>query len=141
MEDAARALAISLSHEHREKLAAYAELVLRWNRFANLTGAPDAPSFVRKFIADALAIAPFVQGERVADLGSGAGLPGVVLAILAPARQAVLVEARARRARFLRQVSIELGLENVEVVGTRSRIGGPGTCPTPSCVRPWAVCG
>ena len=129
LEDAARALAIPLTDLQFAKLTAYAELVLRWNKFANLTGARDAASFARKFIADALAVEAFVRGERIADLGSGAGLPGVVLAILAPTRQVVLVEARARRARFLAQVRIELGLDNVEVAGTRIEQWAPALLP------------
>ena len=129
VEDAARALAIPLTESQLAKLTTYAELVLRWNKFANLTGARDASSFARKFIADALAVDAFVHGDRIADLGSGAGLPGVVLAILAPARQVVLVEARARRARFLAQVRIELGLDNVEVAATRIEHWVPALLP------------
>ena len=96
---AASSLGIPLAPEQSAKLLAYVELVVRWNRFANLTGAQVADEFAGKFIADALAVAAHVQGPLVADLGSGSGLPGLVLAILRPDWQVALVEARARRAR------------------------------------------
>ena len=119
LREAATVLGVSLTEAQLEKLACYAGLVVRWNKFANLTGARDELAFAHKFIADALAVARFVRGPMVADLGSGSGLPGIVLAILEPAWQLVLVEARSRRARFLSQVRIELALDNVQVAATR----------------------
>jgi len=112
-----------------DQLAAYADLVVRWNRHANLTGAQTAAEFAGKFIADALAVAPHVKGPLVADLGSGNGVPGVVLAILEPTHQVFLIEARARRARFLEQVRIELGLANIVVVHDRIENWRPEILP------------
>lgn len=113
--EGAAALGLQLDAPTTGLLARYSELVIKWNRVANLTGARRATDFARKFVVDALAVAPWVEGPQVADLGSGAGLPGMVLAILKPDLRFHLVEPRARRARFLEQARIELGLGNVEV--------------------------
>jgi len=113
--DGARALGRPLEAAQIDGLARYAALVAKWNRVANLTGAQDAAEFARKFIVDALAVRPWIEGREVADLGSGAGLPGMVLAIVLPEVRFHLVEPRARRARFLAQARIELGLANVQV--------------------------
>lgn len=113
--DGARALGQTLDAATLARLARYAALVIKWNRVANLTGARRAEDFARKFIVDALAVVPHVGEGRLADLGSGAGLPGMVIAIVRPGLQCALLEPRARRARFLEQARIELGLDNVEV--------------------------
>jgi 16S rRNA (guanine527-N7)-methyltransferase len=113
--DGARALGQTLEPARLHLLARYCELVIKWNRVANLTGARRATDFARKFVVDALAVRPHVEGAQVVDLGSGAGLPGMVLAIVMPDTHFHLVEPRARRARFLEQARIELGLSNVAV--------------------------
>ena len=123
------ALGVPLTENQTDQLASYVGLVVRWNKFANLTGARDELAFARKFVTDALAVARFVQGPAVADLGSGSGLPGIVLAILEPAWHVALVEARSRRARFLAQVRIELGLGNVTVADTRIEQWQPAQLP------------
>ena len=115
IQEGAQALGQPLADTQRQLLARYCELVIKWNRVANLTGARRATDFARKFVVDALAVRPFVDGRQVADLGSGAGLPGMVLAMVIPETLFHLVEPRARRARFLEQARIELGLSNVEV--------------------------
>lgn len=113
--DGARALGLDLDASVPARLARYSELVLKWNRVANLTGARGVSEFARRFVVDALAVSPWVEGPRVADLGSGAGLPGLVLAVALPALEFHLVEPRARRARFLEQARMDLGLANVRV--------------------------
>lgn len=123
--DGARALQQPLTAEQIALLARYAALVIKWNRVANLTGARRADEFARKFIVDALAVTPYVTGTEIADIGSGAGLPGMVLAIALPTRSFHLVEPRARRARFLEQARIELGLANVQVHCARAEDWNP----------------
>jgi 16S rRNA (guanine527-N7)-methyltransferase len=86
---------------------------------ANLTGADSALAFAREQVVDSLAVVPHVGAGRLLDVGSGNGLPGIVLAIARPALAVTLLEPRAKRARFLTQVRIELGLANVEVVCAR----------------------
>ena len=117
--DAADTLGVALAPGMAASLARYADRVAQWNRTANLTGARDAATFCRRFLADSLAVAPLIEGRCIADIGSGNGLPGVVLAVLKPEAEVRLVEPRARRARFLQQVRIELSLGNVKVVEAR----------------------
>ena len=125
----AEGLGLPLSDTARERLARYAELVIHWNRTANLTGARSVATFCRRFVADALAVSPLIEGSCLADLGSGNGLPGLVLAILAPERSVTLVEPRARRARFLQQARIELALPLVEVANCRVEDWTPRELP------------
>lgn len=117
--EAAAAFGVPLDAAQCALLEQYAGLVAKWQRITNLTGAIDAEAFAREHVLDALAVVPYVQGHRVLDVGSGNGLPGIVLAIARPDLAVCLLEPRARRARFLTQARIELGLARVEVVCAR----------------------
>lgn len=114
-----QALGQVLTEAQLTLLARYAELTLKWNRIVNLTAAPSTTAFVTDHIIDCLAASPHMRGPHIADIGSGAGLPGIVLAIARSADQLYLIEPRAKRARFLTQLAIELELANVMVVGER----------------------
>jgi len=116
---AAPALGITLDETQLSQLTRYAELVDRWRQVTNLTGARSTAAFAREHLVDSLSVVPHLDGGAVLDVGSGAGLPGVVLAVARPALAVTLLEPRQRRARFLTQVKIELGLDNVEVVSAR----------------------
>lgn len=102
-----------------EALAHYLTLLRQWNRVYNLTGIRDARALVERHIVESLALRPLLRGERVADVGSGAGLPGVPLAAAEPCRRFTLIESRAKRVRFLRHVIGSLGLANTTVAHTR----------------------
>ena len=98
----------------------YAEMVLRWNSIVNLTGAKTVSEFVSDHVADGLAVVPFLNKEkRIIDVGSGGGIPGVIIKIMCPKSRITLLEPRARRARFLEQVRIELGLQELDVLGLK----------------------
>ena len=84
-----------------------------------LVGSGSIDAMVRAHIGDCLAAVPFIEGPRLADIGSGAGLPGLVIAITRPQFSVALVESRQRKCRFLRQAVIELGLRNVAVFASR----------------------
>lgn len=111
--------ALALESGQLEQLAAYADLVMRWQRVTNLTAAANALAFTREHVADTLAALPYLRARSIVDVGSGNGVPGIVLAIAQPASRVVLLEPRARRARFLTQARIELGLANTEVIVAR----------------------
>jgi 16S rRNA (guanine527-N7)-methyltransferase len=97
------------------RLLAYLDLIERWNRVYNLTAIRDREAAVIRHLLDSLAVLPHLPAGRVADLGSGAGLPGIVFAICSPQRSVALGESNMKKARFLRQVARELELPAVEV--------------------------
>ncbi|NUS61591.1 MAG: 16S rRNA (guanine(527)-N(7))-methyltransferase RsmG [Lysobacter sp.] len=102
----------------------YVALLVRWNATYNLTAIRDPREMVAKHLLDSLAMHPFVDaiadaGGRLADLGTGPGLPGIPLAIAKPGLQVTLVESNGKKTRFLREAVRKLGLGNVEVVESR----------------------
>lgn len=117
--DGLRTLGLEASANRVERHQAYLGLLAKWNRVYNLTAVRDPGDMVVRHILDSLTVAPFVRGAALADVGSGAGLPGIPLAIQSPERSVTLLEASGKKARFLRQVVIELGLGNVRVVEGR----------------------
>jgi len=117
----ATALGESLSDAALSQFQAYLDTLLLWRQRVSLTGASTAVELVRFHVLDALRIAPLVgPGSRVADLGSGAGFPGVPLAIARPAATVVLVEPRRKRANFLRAVVRVARLTNAVVEEARA---------------------
>jgi 16S rRNA (guanine527-N7)-methyltransferase len=101
-------------------LATFVELLLRWNRVYNLTGVRGVDEILDRHLVESFALRPHLRGTRIADVGTGAGLPGVPLAIAEPERQFTLIESRAKRVRFLRHVVTELKLANAEVAHSRA---------------------
>lgn len=105
-------LNLELSETAQEKLLQYVQLLEKWNRVYNLTAVPSN-EMIAKHILDSLAVLPWVRGEKILDVGTGAGLPGLVWAVAQPAWQYVLVDSNAKKIRFVQQAVIELGLHNV----------------------------
>lgn len=112
-------LGLPLSCEQIKKLSCYVELLLKWNSVHNLTSITDPSEIADKHLADSLAVAPFLEGECFADVGSGAGFPGIPLAVALPFKKFTLIDSRAKRTSFLRQVKIKLNLANVDVITAR----------------------
>jgi 16S rRNA (guanine527-N7)-methyltransferase len=113
LESGATALGVELQPAQVERLLQFAALLRRWNGAFNLVSRRDAPRLVARHLLDALSLAPMLQGARVLDLGTGAGLPGVPLAIANPDKAFTLIDRSERRIRFVRQATIDLGLSNV----------------------------
>ena len=101
-----------------EQLARFAELLLRWNRSFNLVAKGDEERLLSRHVMDSLTASAWLEGSRVADLGTGAGLPGIPLAINNQTRRFVLLDRGERRLQFVRQAIIDLGLDNAETIQT-----------------------
>ena len=123
--DGARALALELDEAQLAKLVAHLDLLDEWNARMNLTAIRDRPSQLTKHLLDSLTVRPFLRGERIADVGSGAGFPGIPLAIVEPQRHFALIESTGKKCRFLEHVRDTLGLANVEVVQARAEAYQP----------------
>jgi 16S rRNA (guanine527-N7)-methyltransferase len=122
----AEAGGIALEAGAVDALARFAELLIRWNRVHNLTGPiRDLRDLVERHLLESLALRPLLAGERVADVGSGAGLPGLPLAITEPKRRFTLIESRSKRVSFLRHAIGELGLANADVAHGRAELLRP----------------
>ncbi len=108
-------LGISLSGELQQKLLAFRDLLLKWNKTYNLTALRDPEQAISHHLLDSLAILPHIGSGPLLDVGSGGGLPGIPLAIARPNLSVSMVDTVQKKATFLQQASIELGLKNVAV--------------------------
>lgn len=113
------AMGLDLPEEQRQRLIGFLTLLLRWNRTYNLTAVRDPEAAVTRHLLDSLAVLPYLTGSPVLDLGSGAGLPGIPLAIAVPSHRFVLLDGNGKKIRFVRQAALELGLSGVEAVQAR----------------------
>ncbi len=138
LEALAPRLGLTLASTERDRLLAYLALIQRWTKVYNLTAVRNTGEMFTHHLLDCLAVVvPLRQGTgaagqgalRVLDVGSGAGLPGVILAMLNPAWQVTCVDAVAKKAAFIRQAAAELGLPNLE--GVHGRVEGTGTFRKP----------
>ena len=102
-----------------EPLLLYLKLLTKWNKAYNLTAVRDEASMVARHILDSLAVLPWVVGPRVIDVGSGAGFPGIPLALAKPEWQIVLLDSNGKKSRFLHEVKRVLHLTQVEIVQAR----------------------
>jgi 16S rRNA (guanine527-N7)-methyltransferase len=123
--DGARALALDLDEAQLAKLVAHLDLLDDWNSRMNLTAIRDRPSQLTKHLLDSLTVLPYLEGARIADVGSGAGFPGIPLAIVEPDRHFTLIESTGKKCRFLEHVRDTLELKNVEVVQSRAETYKP----------------
>lgn len=117
--DGLQALRLPLPDAARSRLLDYLALVDKWNRVYNLTAVRERDRMLAHHVLDSLAVAPHLAGSALLDVGSGAGLPGIPLAVARPELAVTLLEASHKKAAFLRQAAIELGLDNVDVVNAR----------------------
>ena len=117
----AAALGLDLTAEQEARLERLLALLAKWNRTYNLTAIRDEAAMVTHHLLDAMSVLPHLDDVRtLADVGSGAGFPGLVLAVLRPELHIASIEASQKKVAFQQQVRIELGLHNVEVVCSRA---------------------
>jgi hypothetical protein len=112
-------LGLTLPAEAVFRLLDFQALLERWNGAFNLTAVRDAGEMITRHLLDSLAILPYVRGATLADLGTGPGLPGIVLAIAAPGREMLLVDSNGKKVRFLREAIRALKLDGVRAVQSR----------------------
>jgi 16S rRNA (guanine527-N7)-methyltransferase len=124
-------LGLALPADAVPRLLDYQMLLERWNAAYNLTAVRDPMEMITRHLLDSLTILPFVRGDALADLGTGPGLPGIVLAIAAPGRQILLVDSNGKKVRFLREAIRSLKLEGVRAVQSRvEQVEGQYDCIT-----------
>lgn len=115
-----RELGLPVSAAAREQLLVYLEQLHKWNQAYNLSGIKKIQDMLDLHLLDSLALAPFIDAELIADVGTGAGLPGIPLAICFPEKQFRLIDSNSKKTRFIFQTAALLGLHNVEVVHSRA---------------------
>jgi 16S rRNA (guanine527-N7)-methyltransferase len=121
LREGAKRLGLELSDEVVSRFSIYLAELQRWSKVADLVSQTDAETIIRKHLLDSLSILPLVPPDRrLLDLGSGAGFPGLVLAIVEPFRDVVLLEARRKRVSFLKEVVRRTKAVNVRVYEGRT---------------------
>ena len=112
-------MGLDLGSPVRKKLLIFLELLEKWNRTYNLTAVRDPEQMVPRHLLDSLTVLPYLQGHKILDIGTGAGLPGIPLALARPDLAFTLLDSNAKKTRFATQALHELGLKNVEIVQER----------------------
>ena len=115
----AQQMGASLSDETIQTLVNYLAMLEKWNKAYNLTAIRDVEQMISLHLLDSLATLPFIKGDNIIDVGTGPGLPGMVLAICYPEKQFTLLDSNGKKTRFLTPVKMELGIQNVTVANER----------------------
>lgn len=113
------ALGLTLERDIQQRLLDYIALIEKWNRVYNLTAIREPEKMVSHHLLDSLAVAPHLHAKRLLDVGSGAGLPGIPLALAKPDTHVTLLDSNHKKAAFLNQAVIELKLKNADVCSER----------------------
>lgn len=119
LESGLNELGLSIALDKLNALQAFLSLIEKWNKTYNLTAIRKKEDMAILHILDSLAVLPHLRGARMLDIGTGAGLPGIPLALYEPEMEFVLLDSNAKKTRFVRQVVLELGLKNVRVCHSR----------------------
>lgn len=103
----------------------YIELLAKWNTAYNLTAVKEPEAMLKRHILDSLSVHSFIEGEHCLDIGTGAGLPGMILALVQPEKHWTLLDSNQKKIRFLRHIITELNINNVELVHGRIEVFKP----------------
>jgi len=126
LEQGIEQLGLQISPQIQQKLIDYLQLMLKWNKAYNLTAIRELDSMVIRHLLDSLSILPFIKNSPILDVGTGAGLPGIPLAICLPEYPFVLLDSNGKKTRFLTQCKIDLKLENIDIIHSRVEDYKPG---------------
>lgn len=135
------ALNLPVDDVQLEMLLSFIKLIEKWNKAYNLTAVRDPLEMVGLHLLDSLAILPHIKSPRVADIGTGAGLPGIPLAICMPECHFTLVDSNSKKTRFVQQAALELRLKNLDVVHSRVELLKPQTLFSTVICRAFASMG
>jgi 16S rRNA (guanine527-N7)-methyltransferase len=125
LQNALPELDVALPSAAAGRLIAYLELIAKWNRVYNLTAIREADKALTHHVLDCLSVLPHLTGARTADVGSGAGLPGIPIALARPEWRVTLIESNHKKSTFLSQALVELGLTNAVVAAERVEVVEP----------------
>lgn len=112
-------MGLQVAPEKQQSLLDYLALLAKWNKVYNLTAVRNPQEMVTLHLLDSLSVLPYIKDKSLLDVGSGGGLPGIVLAICLPELQVTTIDTVQKKAIFMRQVKGELGLDNLQVVNAR----------------------
>jgi len=125
LEGGARDLGVTLTAANRDALLRLLDELESGNTRFNLTAIRDRPGMLRKHLLDSLSLHRFLRGARIADVGTGAGFPGLPLALVNPELHFALIEATGKKARFVSDTAARIGADNVEVIHNRAETYRP----------------
>lgn len=114
-----QALGCPLLQDQQQQLLDFVALLHKWNKVYNLTAVRDPAEMIGQHILDSLSIRPCLRGEYILDVGTGAGLPGIPLALVEPGKTFVLLDSNSKKTRFMKQAVAELKIKNITVVQAR----------------------
>ena len=117
--EGAELMDIVLSENQINQLLAYHELIIKWNKVYNLSAVRDPIESIKKHLLDSLSILSFIKPGLLLDVGSGAGLPGIVIAIMKPKTNVFTIDSVGKKCRFMQTVKTELSLANLTVINNR----------------------
>jgi len=112
-------LGINLSNDRLDKFLIYLDLICRWNKLHNLTAIREQEDVIKKHFLDSLSVVNFINKGRVLDVGSGAGLPGIVIAIMRDDVEVTSIDSVEKKCRFMTHAKLNLDLKNLNVVNNR----------------------
>lgn len=128
---------LSIDQEIQEKLLSYMQRLIRWNKVYNLTRILNPDEIITKHLIDSLVISDYLIGKTIVDVGTGAGFPGIPLALINPERHFVLLDCRSKKISFLIHVTQALGLSNVQPLHVRVETFHPSRCFDTIMTRAW----
>ncbi len=119
LESGMAALGLQPTANHVASFLSYIEILSKWNHTYNLTAIRDPKLMVSHHVLDSLAAMPYISGPKLADVGTGPGLPGIPLALMTPDLEWLLIDSNGKKTRFVTQAVAQLGLRNVQVITGR----------------------
>ncbi len=117
--EGAELMDIGLSDYQVNQLLAYHALISKWNKVYNLSAIRDPIESIKKHFLDSLSIVSFIKSGLLLDVGSGAGLPGIIISIMRPNTKVITIDSVGKKCRFMQTVKTELSLENLTVINSR----------------------